>query len=140
MTNVSTGQNIMSTKSVQLSAIGQIAINVHDLEKATAFYRNTLGMELIFQVPGLMSFFDCGGIRLMLGIPTSPEDDHPSSVIYYRVADIHESHEALKAKGVHFSQNPHSVGQMGDIDVWMAFFEDVDGNTLAIMSEVPINE
>ena len=130
----------MSTKSVQLSTIGQIAINVHDLEKATTFYRNTLGMDFIFQVPGLMSFFDCNGIRLMLGVPTSPEYAHPSSVIYYRVADIHESHAALQAKGVAFSQHPHSIGQMGEIDVWMAFFEDVDENTLAIMSEVPINE
>ena len=126
----------MSTKAAQLSTIGQIAINVHDLEKATDFYRDALGMSFIFQVPGLMSFFDCNGIRLMLGIPTSPEHDHPSSIIYYRVADIHEAHTALQARGVQFSQNPHSVGQMGDVDIWMAFFEDVDGNTLAIMSEI----
>ena len=128
----------MLTKTVQLSAIGQIAITVHNLEKATAFYRDTLGMTFIFQVPGMMSFFDCNGIRLMLSVPTSPEYDHPSSVIYYKVEDVHQAFAALQTQGVQFSQTPHSVGQMGDIDVWMAFFEDVEGNTLAIMSEIPI--
>ena len=120
---------------VNLSSIGQIGVPVHDVEKATAFYRDTLGMEFIFQVPGMMSFFDCGGVRIMLAIPTSAEHDHPSSVIYYRVDDIHQTYNALTAQNVHFTQTPHSVGQMGNIDVWMAFFTDVDGNTLAIMSE-----
>ena len=128
----------MSTNPVQLSSIGQIAVNVHDLEKATAFYRDTLGMKFIFQVPNMMSFFDLGDTRLMLAVPTSAEYDHPSSVIYYRVADIHATHAALKAQNVQFSQDPHSVGQMGHIDVWMAFFEDIAGNTLAIMSEVAV--
>jgi len=129
----------MSTNPVQISSIGQISVTVHDLEKATAFYRDTLGMKFIFQVPNMMSFFDLGDTRLMLSVPTSPEYDHPSSVIYYRVADIHKSHAALMAQNVSFSENPHSVGQIGNVDVWMAFFEDVDGNTLAIMSEVPLD-
>lgn len=123
-----------------LQSIGQINIPVQDLEKATNFYQNTLGMALIFQVPNMMSFFDCGGVRLMLAIPTSPEYDHPSSIIYYLVEDIYESYETLKAKNVEFTQDPHSVGQMGAVDVWMAFFKDTDGNHLAIMSEVPVNE
>jgi len=122
----------------RLASIGQIAVNAHDLDRATAFYRDTLGMDLIFQVPGTMSFFDCGGIRLMLSVPSSAEYDHPGSIIYYRVADIDAVHGALLAKGVTFSQGPHSVGQMGNIDVWMAFLEDPEGNTLAIMAEKPI--
>ena len=126
----------MKTDSIHLSAVGQIGIPVHNLEAATTFYRDTLGMDFIFQVPGMMSFFDCGGVRLMLAIPTSAEHDHPSSVIYYRVGDIHTTFADLSAKNVHFTQNPHSVGQMGEVDVWMAFFEDVDGNTLALMSEI----
>jgi len=127
----------MKTSKVKLSSIGQIAVNVYDLDEATAFYRDVLGMRMIFQVPGMMTFFDCGETRLMLGVPTSEAYDHPSSAIYYRVDDVYETFEALTAAGVDFTQNPHSVGQMGDIDVWMAFFEDPDGNTLAIMSEVP---
>ncbi len=121
-----------------LKSIGQIGIPVHNLDKATEFYRDTLGLQFIFQVPTMMSFFDCNGVRLMLAIPTSPEFDHPSSVIYYRVDDIHKTHTDLQEKGVTFTQNPHSVGQMGNADVWMAFLQDPDGNTLAIMSEKPV--
>ena len=58
-----------------LTQIGQIGVPVHDLDAATAFYRDVLGMEFIFQVPGMMSFFNCSGIRLMLVVPTSPEYD-----------------------------------------------------------------
>ena len=126
----------MATNPVSLTTIGQVAVPVRDLDRATTFYRDVLGMKFIFQVPGMMSFFDCGGIRIMLAIPTSQEYDHPSSIIYYRVDDIQATFAALSAQNVPFSQNPHSVGQMGNIDVWMAFFADVDGNTLALMSEV----
>lgn len=70
-----------------LEAIGQIAVNVGDLARAIAFYRDTLRMRFLFQVPG-MAFFDCGGIRLLLGTATKPEDDHPASILCYRVADI----------------------------------------------------
>ena len=128
----------MTTNSIHLDTIGQIAVPVHDLEKATTFYRDVLGMNFIFQVPGMMSFFDCGGIRIMLAIPTSAEYDHPGSIIYYRVDDIQAVFAALTAQDVHFSQEPHSIGQMGNIDVWMAFFADVDGNTLALMSEIEV--
>ena len=130
----------MTASTIQISAIGQIGVPVHDLDKSTAFYRDILGMKFIFQVPNMMSFFDCGGIRIMLAIPTSSEYDHPSSIIYYRVDDIHSTFATLKERGVHFIQNPHSIGQMGNVDVWMAFFKDVDSNTLAIMSDIPMNE
>lgn len=124
---------------VGINQIGQISVNVHDLDKAVAFYRDVLGMNFIFQTNG-MAFFDVGGIRLMLGIATSPEFDHPSSVIYYKVDDIHTMHQHLIDKGVTFEQNPHSVGQTPTHDIWMAFFRDVDNNLLAITSEIALNK
>jgi len=42
-----------------LSRIGQIAVVVHDLPRAVAFYRDTLGMRLLFEAPPMMAFFDC---------------------------------------------------------------------------------
>ena len=120
---------------ISLTQIGQIGVPVRDLDAATAFYRDVLGMEFVFQVPGMMSFFNCGDIRLMLAVPTAPEYDHPNSIIYYRVADIDAAYTALTAKKVTFLRAPHSIGKMGDVVVWMAFFKDVAGNTLAIMSE-----
>src|SRR5690606_11403512 len=98
------------------------------------------GMSLLFQVanPG-MAFFDVGGIRLMLSVPTSPEFDHPASVIYYRVEDVHAMHKHLIDQGVTFEQNPHKIGQTPTDEIWMAFLRDVDNNALAIMSEIPLD-
>ncbi|MBN2501325.1 MAG: VOC family protein [Anaerolineales bacterium] len=119
-----------------LNTIGQIAVPVKDLERATAFYRDTLGMQFLFQVPN-MAFFDCGGVRLLLGLPESPEEAHPASIIYYKVADIQAHFEAYKARGMIFVAEPHLVAEMQDHDLWMAFCEDSEANTLALMSEVP---
>jgi methylmalonyl-CoA/ethylmalonyl-CoA epimerase len=117
------------------SRIGQIAVVVRDLERAVAFYRDTLGLRLLFQVPGL-AFFDCGGVRLMLGPAEAAEFDHPASIIYYLVSDIAGTHEALARRGVRFRAAPHLVARLPDHELWMAFFADSEGNTLALMSEV----
>ena len=122
--------------SFSLSSIGQIAVNVHDVERATAFYRDTLGMKFLFTA-GHMAFFDCGGVRLMLSLPDKPEFDHPSSIIYYRVADIQKACEVLESRGVDFEEKPVLVAKLEDHDLWMAAFRDVDHNLLALMSEVP---
>lgn len=119
-----------------LTSIGQISVNVHDVEKAIAFYRDTLGMKFLFAA-GHMAFFDCGGIRLMLSLPDKPEYDHPSSFIYYRVTDIQLGYELLLSRGVRFEQEPTFVAHLADHDLWMAFFRDIDNNPLVLMSEVP---
>ncbi len=117
-----------------LDQIGQISIIVHDIDKSVAFYRDVLGMHFLFQAPK-MAFFNCGGIRLYLGIPEGPEFDHASSVIYYSVTDLSTAHETLSTRGVHFLAPPHKVADLGDREVWMAFFKDPDENVLALMSE-----
>lgn len=118
-----------------LRQIGQIAITVHDLDKAVEFYREVLGMNFLFKVPN-MAFFECGGIRLMLGIPSSPEFDHPASIIYYKVEDLHAAYAQLALRGVEFSGAPQLIAKLPDHELWMAFCKDADGNTLALMSEV----
>lgn len=125
----------MSESAFGLSTIGQIAINAHDLERATAFYRDTLGMKHLFTVPK-MSFFDAGGIMLMLGLPEKPEFDHPSSVIYFNVDDIHKATQTLMERGVEFREQPTFVADMGKHDLWLAFFSDSENNLLALRSLV----
>ena len=120
-----------------LSRIGQIFVNVHDLDRAIAFYRDMLGMTFLFQAPPNMAFFDCGGIRLMLGVPDRPDLDHPASIIYYKVDDIEKVYEVFKARGVEFVVKPHLVAPMPSYDLWLADFRDSEGNLLALMSEVP---
>jgi methylmalonyl-CoA/ethylmalonyl-CoA epimerase len=121
---------------VALDRIGQIAIRAGDVARAVRFYRDTLGLRFLFEVPNL-AFFDCGGVRLMLSAPESKEFDHPGSVLYYKVADINASYASLKARGVEFIDAPHLIAKMPDHDLWMVFFHDSEGNTLGLMSEVP---
>ncbi|MBI2924083.1 MAG: VOC family protein [Verrucomicrobia bacterium] len=125
-----------NTASFSLSKIGQISVTVHDLERATAFYRDTLGVKHLFTVPK-MAFFDCDGVRLMLAVPEKPEFDHPSSILYFKVDDIQAAHETLVSRGVRFDLNPTLIAPMATHDLWMAFFRDTENNLLALMSEVP---
>lgn len=120
-----------------VTGIGQIMVPTHDLERAIAFYRDRLGLRFLFQAPPNMAFLDCGGVRLMLGVPENPEFDHPASVIYYRVDDIDAAHDRLAQAGVPFRETPRRVADLGSHVLWLAFFEDPDGNALALMSEVP---
>jgi len=117
------------------STIGQIAVNVHNLPMAIDFYRDILGIKFLFKTPS-MAFFDLNGVRLMLGKPEKPEFDHPSSIIYYKVSDLRETYKSLIAKGVAFESKPQLVARMPNHELWMAFFRDVDGNLLALMSEI----
>jgi len=118
-----------------LDAIGQIAINVKDVQRAIGFYRDVLGMRFLFEVPK-MAFFDCGGIRLMLGLAEDERFDHPASIIYYDVQDIQAKAAELQSRGVTFESEPHEVADLGDRVLWLGFFGDTEGNVLGLMSEV----
>ena len=85
-----------------LSAIGQIAITITEVDRAIDFYRDTLGIEFLFQVPN-MAFFECGGVRLMLSGVEQPGSAY-SSVIYFKVPDIHAAFETLTGRGVVFER------------------------------------
>jgi len=120
--------------SVALSRIHQISMRAHDVERAVRFYRDTLGLRFLFAAPPRLAFFDCSGVRLMLSTP-EPGFDHPGSVLYFAVEDIREAHDALKLRGVNFRSEPHKIATLADREVWLADFEDTEGNTLALISE-----
>lgn len=120
-----------------LGSIGQVALRVHDVDAAVAYYRDRLGMRLLFVTPDptSMAFFDCGGIRLLLGRPEGEEQDHPGSLLYFEVEGIEHVHEALAARGVEFVEVPRKVADLGDRELWLAFFLDPWQNPLALMEE-----
>lgn len=118
-----------------LRTIGQIMMPVEELDRAVAFYRDTLGMAFLFRVPR-MAFFDLGDVRLMLGEGEEEGPATPGSLLYYRVSDIQEAHGVLESRGVSFDQEPTLIAEMEDHDLWMAFFRDSEGNQLALMDEV----
>jgi methylmalonyl-CoA/ethylmalonyl-CoA epimerase len=119
-----------------LDRIRQIGVNAKNLERAVRFYRDVLGMRFLFQAPPQMAFFDCGGVRLLVGVADNPEIDHAASVIYYLVPDIQAAHRILKERGVAFISAPHLVARMPDHELWLADFRDSEDNMLALMSEV----
>jgi methylmalonyl-CoA/ethylmalonyl-CoA epimerase len=124
-----------------ISRVGQIAIPVRDLDRAVAFYRDVLGLRLLFQAPPGLAFFDCGGVRLMLTLPEGPEKDaRHSSVLYYLVDDIQAAWAAVTGRGAKpataGAPEPHLIAKLPDHDLWMAFVEDSEGNLLGLMSEV----
>ena len=127
----------MPAKDFSLSAIEQIAIKVNEVERATAFYRDKLGMKFLFSAPPNLAFFDCDGIRLMLTLPARPEFDHPSSIIYFKVEDLKAACATLTERGVQIEEGPNLVANMGTYDLWLASFRDSENNVLAMMSHVP---
>ena len=120
-----------------ITAIHQVAVNVKDVDRARTFYRDKLGLRHLFDGGPKLAFFDCGGVRLMLGTPERPEFDHPASILYFRVDDIRATHRDMVARGMKFVDEPHIVAKLPDREVWVTAFEDGEGNTLALMSEPP---
>lgn len=120
-----------------LAQIGQIGITVTDLDRSIAFYRDTLGMKFLFRAPNL-AFFDCAGIRLMLGLPeANGETFHP--ILFFRVTDIQKAAETLSQRGITFETKPALVAKLEKHDLWLAAFRDPDRNVIELMSEVARN-
>ena len=121
---------------VGMGTIGQISRSVKDLDAAVTWYRDVLGLKHLFSFPPL-AFFDCGGVRLFLAGPPEGVADKGDSVLYFRVDDIEASFKELTERGVTFRGAPHMIYRHpSGVEEWMAFFDDVDGKILALMSEV----
>jgi methylmalonyl-CoA/ethylmalonyl-CoA epimerase len=120
--------------SAQLTGILQIAITVKDIGRATAFYRDVLGLRLLMEAPS-MAFFDCGGVRLYLASGEGTEHQGASSCVYFRANDVSGLLGALKEKGVSIHQEPQILARMPDHDLWLMWIHDSEGNLLGVMEE-----
>ena len=121
---------------LNLSQIGQIAMPVTDVDRAEAFYATALGLRKLYRF-GDLAFFDCAGVRLLLEKTHEPNAFKAQGCLYFRCADITLAVGELEQRGVVFSSRPHLIAEMDDHDLWMAFFTDPDGHTLALMQEAP---
>jgi len=127
-----------TTAAVTLDRIKQIAIPVNSVEEAKLFYRDTLGLRHLFDAPPALSFFDCGGVRLMLAGPEAQgkDGDQQHPVLFYDVRDIKRTHERLKSSGAKSLEEPHIIARMDGREIWIAAVSDGQGNTVSLMSEV----
>lgn len=124
-----------SSSTLRLGQIGQIGVTVTDLDQSIAFYRDVLGLKFLFRAPNL-AFFDCAGIRLMLGLPeANGETFRP--ILYFKVDDIQSAADELARRGVTFESKPALVARLEKHDFWLAAFRDPDRNVIELMSEVP---
>lgn len=128
-----------ATTAVRLDTLGQIALTVSDVERAAAFYRDTLGVPFLFAYPGL-AFFRLGDVRLMLSLPEATLPQSMASPLYFRVTDIVAVHSTLADRGVKFRDEPHIVHRDATMELWMTFFYDPDGNMLALMEERAVRD
>src|SRR5215212_391748 len=106
------------------SRIGQIAIVCKDVSRATAFYRDTLGLPFLFAAGPALTFFQCGNVRLMLSTSEGAEHDRLSSMLYFFITDIEGTQRALEVKGVTFIDQPHLIAKMPDHELWLTAFRD----------------
>lgn len=123
--------NMPESAEFALNKVGQISIGVKDIDRATEFYRDKLGVKHLLKAPSV-SVFDCGGITLLLSLA-----DSNTSIIYFEVDDIQKAFETLKNRGVKMEEKPHVVGQLGKMDVWIAIFRDSEENLLSLRSTKP---
>lgn len=130
----------MTSQTLQIDGLHQLALTTADLERSTRFYRDILGLSLItsFDPPGL-AFFQVGNIRL--SIQKVDKVEAASSVLYFRVQDIAAATQSLKDNAIELEREPELIfrddqGQFGEAgeEEWMAFFRDPDGHLLALAS------
>ena len=122
--------------AISLNQLGQVSLSVDSADKAERFYSEKLGLRKLYRFGNLV-FFDCGGVRLFIEQSTSQPFVPTGSVLYFRIPDISEAFREFSKRGVVFNDTPHLIASMEDHDLWMAFFNDPAGNTLALMHEAP---
>jgi methylmalonyl-CoA/ethylmalonyl-CoA epimerase len=120
------------------ATVSQLLVPIDDFERGVAFYRDILGLPFLFAAPPQMAFFQCGNVRLLVGVMPAGQKAQRGSQIYFGVKDIQSVHSSLSAKGVQFQQPPHVVNRTPKSELWLAEFVDPDGNQLALMSEVAV--
>jgi len=123
---------------VSLSKIRQVALPVNDVATATRFYRDTLGMRHLFDAPPALSFFDCGGVQLMLAGPEAQGKDggEQHAVLFYDVSDIKDAHGKIKSSGARSIEEPRVIARMNGREIWISSFDDGQGNVVSLMSDV----
>jgi predicted enzyme related to lactoylglutathione lyase len=120
---------------LKVSVIGQIAITVRDVADALSFYRDALGLELLFSPNPNLAFLKAGDVRIMLSTPQGAGSVGHNSILYFTVPDITEAHETIVARGAKSERVPQLAAQMEDHELWTSFLRDPDDNLVGLMEE-----
>lgn len=120
---------------VSSAPLFQVNMPVTDIRAGVGFYRDRLGLTLHTQRDGL-AFFSIGSVRLLVEQVNEEGGryGHPGSILYFQVPDVDRAYQDLQRRGVRFVDPPSVVGTQGETETWMAFFDDGQWNTHAIVS------
>jgi methylmalonyl-CoA/ethylmalonyl-CoA epimerase len=110
--------------------VAQVTVKTKDLQRATEFYRDTIGLKVLISNK-IVSILDCGGMTLLLG------PNEPDSRVYFDVDDIQKAVATLSSRGVKIEAKPSIIGQLGDMDIWLAIFKDSEDNLMGLISRKP---
>jgi methylmalonyl-CoA/ethylmalonyl-CoA epimerase len=122
--------------SIALNQLGQVMLPVNDVDAAENFYTSSLGLRKLYRFGDLL-FLDCAGVRLLVEKSSAQLFVPSASIFYFQVADVRLVYRELQSRGVTFIDEPHLIAPMEDHDLWMTFFKDPAGNTLALIQEAP---
>lgn len=126
----------MAQDSPGITGFAQVALSVKDLDKAVAFYRDTLGLAFLFSAPPSLAFLQCGTTRVMLNGDPQAQPPAGGPILYYAVGDIRAAFAAMTARGAPVKEAPKAIARVGGREVWLGFTEDPDGHPVGVMSEV----
>jgi len=126
--------------SPAITDIGQIAIPVAELEVAIRFYRDVLGLPLLFRAEPGLAFLRCGTVRLMLSRGEGEGPPGEGIALYYRTPDLDVTYRGLVARGVEGVEGPHRIATLPDHELWMAFVRDPDHHLIGLMEERPLEK
>jgi len=120
------------------ATVTQLLVPIDDFGRGVTFYRDVLGLPFLFAAPPQMAFFQCGAVRLLVGVTPAGQNVQRGSQIYFGVKDIQSVYSSLNIQRVQFKAPPHVVSRSAASEVWLAEFVDPDGNQLALMSEAAL--
>ncbi len=120
---------------MSISAIGQVAITVSDVEKALGFYRDILGLTFLFSPSRELAFLRTGDVRIMLSTPQGAGKVGANSILYFKTSDIESTHAAIVARGATNERTPQLAAKMSDHELWLSFVRDPDDNLVGLMEE-----
>jgi predicted enzyme related to lactoylglutathione lyase len=116
-------------------AVGQVAVTVSDVAKATAFYRDVIGLGFLFSAGPNLTFLAAGSTRLMLTTPQGHGEVGKNSVLYFKVNGIEAAFASMLTRGATSERAPQLTAKMPDHELWIGFLRDPDGNLVGVMEE-----
>ncbi len=127
--------NPTNSAASAIGSIGQIAITVSNVEVATRYYCDVIGLKLLFSAGPNLAFLSDGSLRIMLSTPQGAGKVGANSILYFKVFDIENAYAAMIEKGSASERPPQMAAKLPDHELWIGFLRDPDSNLVGIMEE-----